>query len=150
MRVDLRRGGDSIPRRAVVNVTEFVEFEAPHTGRLLVLGEITLQRERFAATRASERLFGRVRLNMRAQVGFVGERFAAFRTVERFLPGVRAHVALQQPRSAEPLAAKRADAALAMRAHVHAVGGHGDVDLVAMRALARLAVRRVAMRLLVT
>lgn len=51
-----------------------------------------------------------------------------------------AYMALQQPRSGEALAAVAALAALAVRPHVHAVGRHAHVDLVAVRTAPRLLV----------
>lgn len=47
---------------------------------------------------------------------------------------------LQQPWSGEALAAVAALAALAVRAHVHAVGRHAHVHLVAVRTASRLLV----------
>ena len=61
-----------------------------------------------------------------------------------------ADMTLQQPRSAEALAAVLALAALVVRAHVHAVSGHGNVHFVAMRALPGLLVADAAVRLAVT
>lgn len=60
---------------------------------------------------------------------------------------VGADVPLQQPRPGEALAAVRALAALIVGAHVHRVGRHRDVHLVAVRAAARLLVHQRAVRL---
>ena len=44
-------------------------------------------------------------------------------------------MALQEPRPGEALSAVGALAALVVRAEVHGEGGHGDIGLVAVRAL---------------
>ena len=118
-----------------------VEPVTAHARRLLVLVEIAAQCERLAAPTTHVRLVGRVRLNVRSQVGLVGERLAAVRTPERLLAGVRADVTLQQPRTREALAALRTLAALTVRPHVHAVRRRRRVHLVAVWTLARPAHR---------
>lgn len=82
----------------------------------------------------------RVRLNVGTQIGLVRERFAADAALERFLARVRAYVTLQQPWPREAFAAILALAALVMGAHVHRECRHRDVDLLAVRTVARLLV----------
>ena len=60
-----------------------VEPVTAHTRRLLVLVEVATQSERLAAAATHVRLVGRVRLDVRPQVGLVGERLAAVRAPER-------------------------------------------------------------------
>ena len=120
---------------------------APHAGRLLVLVEITFQRERFSAAKANVRLFAGMRLDVRAQIRLIGERLIALGTFERLFARVRANVALQQPRSAEFLAAEGALAALVVRPDVHAEGRHRHVHFVAMRTFSRLFVGERSVRL---
>jgi hypothetical protein len=67
-----------------------------------------------------------------------------------FLTCVRSDVALEEPGSGEALAAEGTLAALVVRAHVHRVGGHGDVHLVAVRTPARLFVLQRPVRLAVS
>ena len=111
--------------------------------------EIGLEREGLVAAVAGEVLEGGVGLHVCPQVGPVSEGLAAVRAPVRLLPRVRAHVTLQEPGPAEMLAADRARVLEVVREHVHGEGRHGDVDLVAVRALLGvLAVQR-AVRLLV-
>lgn len=112
-----------------------------------MLVQVTFERERLPAPAADVGFVSRVGLDVGAQVGLVGKGLAALRTPERLLPGVGTDVALEQPRTAELLAAVWALAALVVCAHVHAVGGHGDVHLVAVGTLAGLLVAHAAVRL---
>lgn len=63
---------------------------------------------------------------------------------------VRAYVPLQQPRPGEALAAIVALAALIVGPHMHAEGGHADVDLVAVRAPSGLLIAQRPVRLSVS
>ena len=123
------------------------EALSPHARRLLVLVEVALEGERLAAPSAVVRLLRRVRLDVRAQVGLVGETLATLGTRKRLLPCVGADVTLQEPGAAEPLPTVRTLASLVVRSHVHAVGGHGYVNLVAVGTLARLLVVHAAVSL---
>ena len=105
---------------------------SPHARRLLVLVEITLQCERFPAPPTNVWFLSWVGLNVRAQVGLVSEGFPARAAREGLLPSVRAHVTLEQPRSTELLTTVPAFTALSMGPHVHTVGGHGDIHLLAV------------------
>lgn len=122
------------------HLAERPEALAAHARRFLVLVQVGLEGEGLAAAAAHVRLFAGVRLDVGPQVGLVGEGLAALRTRERLLARVRADVTLQQPGSREALATVRACAALVVRAHVHAEGRHGDVDLLAVGTLAGLLV----------
>lgn len=121
-------------------------FEA---GRLEVLVEVGLERERLVAASAAEVLEARMRLHVCAQVGAVGERLAAVGAAKRLLAGVRAHVTLQEPGPRERLAAHGALVAQVVRQHVHGQRRHGHVHLGARRALLGQLRVRAAVRLLV-
>lgn len=112
-----------------------------------MLVEVALERERLAAAATHERLGGRVRLDVGAQVGLVGEGLGALGALEGLLARVSADVSLQQPGPREALATEGTLAALAVRAHVHREGRHGHVHLGAVRTLARLLVCHAAVRL---
>ncbi len=126
------------------------EALSPHARRLLVFVEVTLERECFPAAPADIRLIGGVRLNVGAQVALVRKRFGALRALKRFFASVGTDVTLQQPRPGKFLPAKRAFAPLVVCAHVHAVGRHGHVDLVAVWTLLGLLVVHGAVCLSVT
>ena len=70
-----------------------------------MLVQVALQRECLVTLLTNVRLDGRMRLDMRAKVGFVGEGLSALRARERTLARVRADVTLEKPRSAEALSA---------------------------------------------
>lgn len=112
-----------------------------------MLVEVALEGEGLPAAPAHVRLGAGVRLYVRPQVGLVSEGLAADGAREGLLPRVRPYVALQQPGPAEALAAIGAPASLSVRPHVHAVGRHRDVHLVAVGAAPRLLVGGAAVRL---
>ena len=60
-----------------------------------------------------------VGLHVRSQIGAIGEGARANVTLERLFARVRAHVALEQPRTAETLAAYFTLARQSVRANVH-------------------------------
>lgn len=120
-----------------------------HTRRFFVLVQVALERERLAAPAAHEGLRVRVGLDVRPQVGFVGKRLVANLARKGLLSGVRADVAVEQPGSAETLAAEGAPAALGMRADVHAESRHGHVHFVTVRTFPRLFVQHGPVRLAV-
>lgn len=101
--------------------------------------QVALEGEGFSATAADVRFLGRVCLYVGAQVRLIRECLGTLWTPERLLASVRSDVTLQEPRSAESLAAVRTGASLVVSAYVHAVGWHRDVFFVAVRALSRLA-----------
>lgn len=105
-----------------------------------MLVEVAFEGEGLAAPLADVRLAAGVRLYVSPQVGLVGERLPADGAGEGLLARVGSYVSLQQPGSAEALPAVGALAALAVRPHVHAVGRHRHVHLVAVRTFARLLV----------
>lgn len=113
----------------------------PHTRGLLVLVEVALEGEGLSAAPADEGLGRRVCLNVGPEIGLVGESLGALGTLEWLLARVGSDVSLQEPGSREALAAEGALAALAVGAHVHRKGRHGDVHLGAVRALPGLLVR---------
>ena len=125
-------------------------LESLHTRRLLMFGQIALQRERLPTSSTHIWLLRRMRLRMRAQIGFIGKCLITQCTTKRLLSRVRPNMTLQQPRATESLTTIRACASLVMRAHVHTESGHADVDLVTMRTLARLFVCNVTVDLFVT
>ena len=112
-----------------------------------MLVEITLEGERLTASAAYVGLVRGVGLDVRAQVGLVCERLSALLAGEGFLAGVGADVALQQPGSGELLTAVRALAALVVCPHMHAIGRHGHVYFVTVRAFAGFLVTHAPVRL---
>ena len=100
--------------------------------------QIALQSEGLSTSLADVGFHVGVRLYVRTEVGLVCECFGTDWTPKRTFAGVGAHVALKKPRSGEGLAAVGAPAALGVRAHVHRVRRHRDVDLVAFGTFARL------------
>lgn len=67
--------------------------------------EVGLECERLSASLARVEFEGRMRLHVGAQVRPVGERFAAVRATERLFTGVRPQMTLKQPRTRERLVA---------------------------------------------
>lgn len=88
-----------------------------------------------------------MRLNMGAQVRLIGKRLSTLGAFKGFLPRVGADVTLEQPRATEPFPAVWTGAALIVRTHMHAVCRRGDVQLIAVGALAGLLVVGAPVRL---
>lgn len=115
-----------------------------------MLVQVGLECEAFVAAFARIVLEGRVRLHVGPQVGAVGECFAAVGTREWFLSSVRPHVALQEPGSAEGLAAYSALMLQVVGQHVHGQSWHGHIQLVAGWTLPGLLTVQTTVRLLVS
>ena len=105
-----------------------------------MLVEVRLEPEGLVALGADVGLLRVVRLLVGPQVGPVGKGLITNLAGEGLLAGVGPDVALEQPGPGEALAAVRTTAALVVGADVLGVGGHGDVDLVTVRALLGLLV----------
>lgn len=84
---------------------------------------------------------------MGAQVRLVGKRLSTLGAFKGLLPRVGPDVSLEQPRATEPFPAVWTSAALIVRAHMHAVSWRGDVQLIAVWALAGLFVVGTSVRL---
>lgn len=90
-----------------------------HTRTLLVLVEITLEREGLPTPRTNKRLAAAMRLDMGPQITLIRKRLRTDWTPERLLAGMCPHVSLQEPRSGEAFPAIGASAALRVGADVH-------------------------------
>ena len=111
------------------------ETLSSHTRRFLMFVEVTFESKGFATASTYVWLVCRVCLNVRTQVGLVSERLVTLRATEGLLARVCTNMALEEPGSGEPLATIGTLTALIVCPYVHAVGRHGDVDLVTVRAL---------------
>lgn len=120
---------------------------APHTGRLFMFIEVTLESKRLATSPTGIRLFGGVCLDMRTQVWLVRKCFPTLWAFEWFFSCVSSDVTLKQPRSWEAFTTEGTFTSLVVCAHMHTVRRHGYIDFLTMRTLSSFFVIDTAMGL---